>query len=59
MDQLPRKASTTCTGCGAVAGDVPLTWSSQSGPRGVTVLCDRCTRDNLRSIEGRLDEAWW
>jgi hypothetical protein len=37
----------------------PTTWSSQTGPRGTGWLCERCTRENLRSIEGRLDEAWW
>jgi len=21
--------------------------------------CDRCSRENLRSIEGKLDSAWW
>jgi hypothetical protein len=50
-----------CAVCGARTPDdgVPPTWSSQSGPRGVTWLCERCTRENLRSIEARLDEAYW
>jgi len=21
--------------------------------------CDRCSRENLRSIEGKLDSTWW
>ena len=21
--------------------------------------CDRCSRENLRSIEGKLDSPWW
>ena len=51
---------TTCGVCGTqVEGEVPMTWSSQTSARGLTWLCERCTRDNLRSIEGRLDEAWW
>jgi hypothetical protein len=49
----------TCVGCGAVADEVPATWSSQVSERGQTWLCERCTRDNIRSIEGKLDEAWW
>jgi hypothetical protein len=49
----------TCAACGTRADDLPLTWTAQSGPRGVTWLCERCTRENLRSIEGRLEEAWW
>lgn len=50
-----------CAVCGrrADAESPPATWSSQTGARGTTWLCERCTRDNLRSIEGRLDEAWW
>lgn len=54
------RSTTTCVVCGAtVDGPAPMTWSAQSGARGVQWLCERCTRDNLRSIEGRLDEAWW
>ena len=35
-------------------------WTRQIGDRGrVEWLCARCTRDNLRSIEGRLDSDWW
>jgi hypothetical protein len=51
----------TCAVCGTAAdGEAPPpTWSSQTSARGTTWLCERCTRDNLRSIEGRLDEAWW
>ena len=48
-----------CSGCGVPADDLPLTWSTSDGPRGRQVLCERCTRDNLRSIEGKLAEAWW
>ncbi|CAN5126378.1 hypothetical protein BH20ACT5_BH20ACT5_25880 [soil metagenome] len=49
----------TCTGCGRSEDEAPVTWTSQSTERGQQWLCDRCTRDNLRSIEGRLDETWW
>jgi len=28
------------------------------GP-GVDRLCATCTRDNVRSIEAKLDEEWW
>jgi hypothetical protein len=51
---------TACSGCGtSVEGDPPLTWSSATGPRGTTWLCERCTRDNVRSIEAKLDEEHW
>ena len=50
----------SCAVCGTTGPDgPPPTWSSQTGARGTTWLCERCTRENLRSIEGRLDEAWW
>ena len=49
----------TCGVCGTVADELPVTWSSQVSDRGQTWLCEQCTRDNIRSIEGKLDEAWW
>jgi len=50
----------TCSACGTVAeGGLPLAWSSSTGPRGAQVMCGPCTREHLRSIEGKLDEAWW
>jgi hypothetical protein len=48
-----------CGVCGAVPEGPTVTWSSQTSGRGTSWLCAQCTRDNLRSIEGRLDEAWW
>ncbi len=48
-----------CGGCGTAVDERPATWSLQVSERGRSWLCDRCTRDNLRSIEGKLDEAWW
>jgi NAD-dependent SIR2 family protein deacetylase len=37
----------------------PLSWSPaiENGDRVWT--CPECARANLRSIEGRLDRAWW
>lgn len=49
----------TCSGCGTTVSDRPATWSLQVGARGQTWLCERCTRENLRAIEAKLDEAWW
>ena len=49
----------TCAACGRSEPERPPTWSLQVSARGATWLCDGCTRQNLRSIEGRLDEAWW
>ena len=50
-----------CAWCGTVAedGQPPLTWVA-SVEDGVTkYYCERCSRENLRSIEGRLDPTWW
>jgi hypothetical protein len=52
-------APVSCAVCAAQGDGPPPTWSSQTGARGTSWLCERCTRENLRSIEGRLDEAWW
>lgn len=56
----PATSATTCRACGTVApDDRPATWSLQVGSRGRQCLCEACTRDNVRSIEGKMDEAWW
>ena len=49
----------TCAVCGTVVDERPTTWSLQVSDRGPQWLSETCTRHNLRSIEGRLDEAWW
>lgn len=49
-----------CAVCARLAPEgAPATWSMQQSGRGLQMLCDTCTRENLRSIEGKLDEAWW
>jgi hypothetical protein len=55
----PSSAAGTCARCGATADPKPPTWTLQTGERGEEWLCDACTRDNIRSIEGRLDATWW
>lgn len=37
----------------------PLTWTTavENGRR--RVFCASCSRTHLRSIEGKLDSAWW
>ncbi|WP_267245945.1 hypothetical protein [Streptomyces sp. PR69] len=48
-----------CSRCGKRAEDTPPTWtcSVENGVR--HYFCDDCARANIRSIEGRLDSAWW
>jgi hypothetical protein len=50
----------TCSTCGAVASaPLPVTWSaSVEGDRRLWT-CDACARQHLRSIEAKLDPAWW
>jgi len=58
----PLSGAVICNWCGHMAEDPPLTWSRQASRRVVGLeewLCDRCTRDNLRAIEGKIDEPWW
>ncbi|MFJ8594413.1 hypothetical protein [Streptomyces sp. NPDC093598] len=52
-----------CARCGTSAEVLtegpPLAWtySVEDGAR--HYYCQTCSRDNLRSIEGRLDSDWW
>ncbi len=48
-----------CSRCGATADDLPLTWtcSVENGTR--LYFCQACARAHIRSIESRLDSAWW
>lgn len=51
----------TCAWCGAVAeSDPPLGWSTSRERDGVLRhYCAKCSRDNVRGMEGRLDSEWW
>ena len=51
-----------CSTCGRVPDDetvARLNWvlGVENGRKVWT--CDRCSRENLRSIEGKLDSVWW
>ncbi len=53
--------ATTCFVCRAPSPSepAPFTWSVsvERGRREWT--CEPCVRANIRSIEGKLDSAWW
>lgn len=51
----------TCSWCGATReGDTPpLTWASSVESGTVRYYCDRCSRENARNIECRLDVSYW
>jgi hypothetical protein len=38
---------------------VPLTWTTSVENGRLRVFCASCSRTHLRSIEGKLDSAWW
>ncbi|MEW2294410.1 hypothetical protein ABZ719_17145 [Streptomyces sp. NPDC006743] len=54
-----RRPPVSCARCGTTAPEPPPTWTC-SVEHGVhRYFCDACSREHLRSIEGRLDSAWW
>lgn len=53
-----------CTTCGRMPdpsdeATARLTWSRGTDAGHSQWTCDGCSRDHLRSIEGKLDPAWW
>jgi hypothetical protein len=51
----------SCALCGTQAPteDLPVTWVTSVENGRKLLYCDRCARENVRSIEGKLDSAWW
>jgi hypothetical protein len=51
-----------CATCGRIAQDdsaVRLTWALARENGRAVWTCDLCCREHLRSIEGKVDLAWW
>ncbi|MEU3850639.1 hypothetical protein [Streptomyces sp. NPDC029554] len=52
-----------CARCGTSAGASgtapPPTWTFSVEHGASHYFCAACSRENLRSIEGRLDSDWW
>jgi len=51
-----------CATCGRTApadGRALLTWARGVENGRDVWTCDTCSREHLRSIEGKLDTAWW
>ena len=53
-----------CSGCGTTPppearAAARLTWSRGTDAGRTTWTCERCSRENLRSIESKLDPDWW
>jgi len=51
----------TCALCGqqAESEDAPLTWMTSIEDGRKLLYCDRCARENVRNIEGKLDPVYW
>ena len=51
----------TCSLCGrqAETEEAPLTWLTSVENGRKLLYCDRCTRENVRAIEGKLDPVYW
>ena len=51
-----------CGTCGRLPEDeavARITWALGTENGRKIWTCDLCSRENLRSIEGKLDSAWW
>lgn len=51
-----------CVMCGCIPEDKSaalLTWALGMEKGSKVWTCDRCSREHLRSIEGKLDSDWW
>jgi DNA-directed RNA polymerase subunit RPC12/RpoP len=48
-----------CSLCGSTVDALPLTWTTSLEHGRTRYYCDRCSRENLRAMEGRLDGEWF
>ena len=48
-----------CALCGRTAPNQPLTWTTSIEGGETRLYCERCSRDNVRAMEGRLDAEWF
>jgi hypothetical protein len=62
----PRERTTTSRTCGrcgrreaCVSGGAPVGWTISVDAGRTGFLCVRCSRDNIRAIEGKLPEEYW
>jgi ribosomal protein S27E len=49
----------TCALCGATEPSLPLGWSTALERGRRVVHCESCSRENVRSMESKLDPEWW
>jgi len=63
-DAAARDETLVCSACGTTPqpehqAAARLTWSRGTDAGRTTWTCERCSRENLRSIESKLDPVWW
>ncbi len=60
-DAAPADAPMVCRSCGRVSSraEALLSWSRGTERGRTTWTCEACSRENVRSIESKLDPAWW
>ena len=51
----------SCDFCGTTvpADEPPLSWSLSIDGGQAKRYCEQCTREHLRSMEGKLDQQYW
>jgi len=51
---------TSCELCGRTSEqENPLGWSTEFVDGRTRRVCEKCTRDNVRAIEAKLEQEWW
>ena len=55
----PPSDAVTCALCGATAESLPLGWSTAVERGRDVAYCERCSRENVRAMEGKLDPEFW
>ena len=64
VDTADLDETLVCSGCATppppeARAEARLTWSRGTDAGRTTWTCERCSRENLRSIESKLDPVWW
>ncbi|HYN75315.1 MAG TPA: hypothetical protein VEV13_03880 [Candidatus Limnocylindria bacterium] len=59
FDTAASEAKVACARCGTTVAGVPLTWSTSTERGRLSYYCDRCSREHLRAMEGKLDADFW
>jgi hypothetical protein len=53
------QGAVACALCGTAETTLPFTWTTSVEHGRTRFYCDRCSRQNVRAMEGRLDADWF